>query len=81
MDLGDKPTSFPIYAIGDVHGCLDLLLQAERKILADLGPDPSPLWSFSLETISIADRIPAVSSTTFCSAAGATAPYRALRQS
>ena len=42
IDLGDKPASFPIYAIGDVHGSLDLLLQAERKILADLGPDPSP---------------------------------------
>ncbi|UXT51985.1 serine/threonine protein phosphatase [Agrobacterium tumefaciens] len=42
LDLGDKPASFPIYAIGDVHGCLDLLLQAERKILTDLAPDPSP---------------------------------------
>ena len=42
IDLGDKPASFPIYAIGDVHGSLDLLLQAERKILADRGPDPSP---------------------------------------
>ncbi|NTE83264.1 serine/threonine protein phosphatase [Agrobacterium tumefaciens] len=42
IELGDKPASFPIYAIGDVHGSLDLLLQAERKILADLGPDPSP---------------------------------------
>ncbi|MFK3781083.1 metallophosphoesterase family protein [Agrobacterium sp. NPDC089420] len=42
IDLGDKPASFPIYAIGDVHGSLDLLLQAERKILADLAGNPSP---------------------------------------
>ncbi|KQY45182.1 serine/threonine protein phosphatase [Rhizobium sp. Root491] len=42
IDLGDKSPSFPIYAIGDVHGSLDLLLQAEQKILADLASNPSP---------------------------------------
>ena len=42
VELGDRLTSFPIYAIGDVHGSLDLLLQAEQKILADLAGDRSP---------------------------------------
>ncbi|WP_425961595.1 metallophosphoesterase family protein [Rhizobium nepotum] len=42
IDLGEKSPSFPIYAIGDVHGSLDLLLQAEQKILADLASNPSP---------------------------------------
>lgn len=42
IDLGDRPISFPIYAIGDIHGSLDLLLQAERRILTDMGPAPSP---------------------------------------
>ncbi|QCM12382.1 serine/threonine protein phosphatase [Agrobacterium tumefaciens] len=42
LDLGDRPVSFPIYAIGDVHGSLDLLLQAERKILADMAGSSSP---------------------------------------
>jgi serine/threonine protein phosphatase 1 len=33
---------FPtLYAVGDVHGCLDLLLEAEDKILADLTPGPA----------------------------------------
>lgn len=66
LDLGDRPVSFPIYAIGDVHGSLDLLLQAERKILADLAGSSSPLWSFSLATMSIADAIPAVFSSICC---------------
>ncbi|MCF3640217.1 metallophosphoesterase [Rhizobium sp. TRM95111] len=30
-------SAFPVYAIGDVHGCFAQLLDAERRILADLG--------------------------------------------
>lgn len=30
-------TSGPIYAIGDVHGCLDLLLELESRIILDAG--------------------------------------------
>lgn len=34
--LSLEPTDFPlIYAVGDVHGCYELLLEAERRILAD----------------------------------------------
>ncbi|MFK0385446.1 metallophosphoesterase family protein [Agrobacterium sp. NPDC090273] len=36
IDLGDVAAPFPLYAIGDVHGRLDLLLDAERKIMLDL---------------------------------------------
>lgn len=36
IDLGDDMPAYSIYAIGDVHGRLDLLLAAERKIEADL---------------------------------------------
>lgn len=42
IDLGQNPPAFPIYAIGDVHGSLDLLLQAEQNILADLAGHASP---------------------------------------
>ncbi|WP_246658763.1 metallophosphoesterase family protein [Mesorhizobium sp. J18] len=31
-----------IYAVGDVHGCLDQLLSLERKILADAAEIPGP---------------------------------------
>ncbi|QRM56759.1 serine/threonine protein phosphatase [Sinorhizobium sp. BG8] len=38
LRIDDMP--FPIYAIGDVHGCYDELIDAERRVLADLGsPD------------------------------------------
>lgn len=36
IDLGDRPPNFPIYAIGDIHGCLDHLLRAEDKIATDI---------------------------------------------
>ena len=34
--LADHPSLYPIYAIGDVHGCLDQLIDAEARILQDL---------------------------------------------
>lgn len=34
--LADHPSLYPIYAIGDVHGCLDQLVDAEVRILQDL---------------------------------------------
>lgn len=36
LDLGHAPPQYVIYAIGDVHGCLDLLRDAETRIAADL---------------------------------------------
>lgn len=36
IDLGERPAPYPIYAIGDVHGCLDLLQRAEARIAADI---------------------------------------------
>lgn len=36
LRLDDHPSLYPIYAIGDVHGCLDQLLDAEARILGDL---------------------------------------------
>lgn len=36
INLGETLPPFSLYAIGDVHGCLDLLLDAERKIANDL---------------------------------------------
>jgi serine/threonine protein phosphatase 1 len=36
IDLGDEPPTYPIYAIGDVHGCLAELQQAESRIAADI---------------------------------------------
>lgn len=34
------PPGLRVYAIGDVHGCLDLLLKMQRRIVADLRQDP-----------------------------------------
>lgn len=42
VDLGERSPAFPIYAIGDVHGCLDLLLNAEQKIAADMERNKTP---------------------------------------
>jgi serine/threonine protein phosphatase 1 len=36
INLGDEPASYPIYAIGDVHGCLAELKQAENRIAEDV---------------------------------------------
>lgn len=36
IDLGDEPPPYPIYAIGDVHGCFDLLRAAEQRIADDI---------------------------------------------
>lgn len=36
IDLGDQPPRYPIYVIGDVHGCLDALIAAEERIQADI---------------------------------------------
>ncbi|MBW6420399.1 serine/threonine protein phosphatase [Rhizobium sp. XQZ8] len=36
IDLGAAAPAYPIYAIGDVHGCLDELKAAESRIKADI---------------------------------------------
>jgi len=36
IDLGKEEPEFAIYAIGDVHGCLDLLRAAEEKVRRDV---------------------------------------------
>jgi serine/threonine protein phosphatase 1 len=36
LDLGSEPLPYPLYAIGDVHGCLDLLKRAEAVIADDM---------------------------------------------
>jgi serine/threonine protein phosphatase 1 len=36
IDLGDEPATYPIYAIGDVHGCLNELHAAEARIAQDV---------------------------------------------
>lgn len=36
LHLDDHPSLYPIYAVGDVHGCLDQLLDVEARILDDL---------------------------------------------
>ena len=36
IDLGVDAPTYPIYAIGDVHGCLELLKEAEAKIARDI---------------------------------------------
>jgi serine/threonine protein phosphatase 1 len=36
IDLGDEDPTYPIYVIGDVHGCVDELKAAEQRIKDDL---------------------------------------------
>jgi len=36
INIGDQEPSYPIYAIGDVHGCIDLLRDAENRIADDM---------------------------------------------
>lgn len=36
IELGPEPPKYPIYAIGDVHGCLAELQAAEARIAADI---------------------------------------------
>lgn len=36
LDLGEVPPQYSLYAIGDIHGCLDLLRDAEDRIAADM---------------------------------------------
>jgi serine/threonine protein phosphatase 1 len=36
IDLGDQVPGYPIYAIGDVHGCMDQLQRAEDRIALDI---------------------------------------------
>ncbi|MBD8688169.1 MULTISPECIES: metallophosphoesterase [unclassified Rhizobium] len=36
LDLGDSDPAYPIYAIGDIHGCMDLLEAGEEKIINDI---------------------------------------------
>ena len=38
-----SPHRGPVYAIGDIHGRLDLLQDLEQRILQDAGPDAPPL--------------------------------------
>ncbi len=42
IDLGDEPATYPIYAIGDVHGCLSELQQAEARIAEDIAKTGRP---------------------------------------
>jgi serine/threonine protein phosphatase 1 len=36
IDLGDEPATYPIYAIGDIHGCIKELQAAEMRIAEDM---------------------------------------------
>ncbi len=42
IDLGDNLPGYPIYAIGDVHGCMDQLKRAEEKIVTDIEVSGQP---------------------------------------
>lgn len=42
IDLGDAPATYPIYAIGDVHGCLKELQAAEGRIADDIDRSGRP---------------------------------------
>lgn len=42
VDLGERTPGYSIYAIGDVHGCIDQLLDAEEKIAEDISVSGKP---------------------------------------
>lgn len=42
VDLGERPPNYTIYAIGDVHGCIDQLRDAEEKISRDIAQSGKP---------------------------------------
>lgn len=42
IDLGDEPPTYPVYAIGDVHGCLNELRAAEIRIADDIERSQRP---------------------------------------
>jgi serine/threonine protein phosphatase 1 len=42
VDLGDHPPTYSLYAIGDVHGCIDQLRDAEEKIARDIAETGKP---------------------------------------
>lgn len=42
IDMGPNVPNFPIYAIGDVHGCISELRAAEARIAADIDASKQP---------------------------------------
>ncbi len=42
INLGERPPNYSIYAIGDVHGCIDQLRDAETKIARDIAETGMP---------------------------------------
>ncbi|SIQ00508.1 serine/threonine protein phosphatase 1 [Rhizobium sp. RU35A] len=36
LDLGEQPPAYAIYAIGDIHGCIRELIEAEHRIMSDI---------------------------------------------
>ena len=44
LDAARLPEGLRIYAIGDVHGCLDLLVQQHERVAADLEARPAEDW-------------------------------------
>jgi len=48
IDLGDEEPPYIIYAIGDIHGCVDLLLRAEEQIYDDAARSGVPALTILL---------------------------------
>jgi serine/threonine protein phosphatase 1 len=42
IDLGPDEPPYPVYAIGDVHGCLDQLIAAEERVAKDIQATGQP---------------------------------------